>query len=77
MSHKTGPPFPANAVAIHSSAIRQLAYDEQHAVLHVAFHDGAAYQYLSVPLNIYRELLHAESIRYLLQPPHSKRLSPA
>jgi lysyl-tRNA synthetase class 2 len=48
-------------VAVESSALAQLAYDEQRTVLHVVFCDGAVRQYLGVPLQNYRDLLRAES----------------
>ncbi len=50
-----------NTVAVESSVLAQVAYDEQRAVLHVAFRDGAIYQYVGVPLQTYRELLRADS----------------
>lgn len=61
MSHKTGSRFPANAVAVDSSALAQLAYNEPRATLHVAFHDGTIHQYLGVPPHIYQELMGAKS----------------
>ena len=50
-----------STVAVESSALAQVAYDEQRAILHVQFRDGAVYQYLGVPLRIYQDLLRADS----------------
>jgi KTSC domain len=61
MSHNPRPPFPMNNVAIESSALSQVAYDEQRTVLHVTFHNGAVFQYLGVPPQTYWGLLRAES----------------
>jgi len=52
---------PMDTVAVESSALAQVAYDNQRAILHVEFHDGAVYQYLGVPLRIYQDLLRADS----------------
>lgn len=50
-----------NAVAVQSSSLAQLAYDERQEILQVEFCDGSLYQYASVPLHTYHELLHADS----------------
>ena len=50
-----------NTVAVDSSALAQVAYDTQRAILHVQFRDGAIYQYLGVPVRIYQDLLRADS----------------
>ncbi|MGH8648570.1 MAG: KTSC domain-containing protein [Burkholderiales bacterium] len=50
-----------NTVAVDSSALAQVAYDKQHAILRVEFPDGAIYQYLGVPPGIYQDLLRADS----------------
>ena len=50
-----------NTAAVESSALAQVAYDTQRAILHVQFHDGAVYQYLGVPLRTYQDLLWADS----------------
>jgi hypothetical protein len=48
-------------VAIESSALAKVAYDNQRATLQVEFRDGAVYQYLGVPRNTYEDLLRADS----------------
>ena len=50
-----------NTVAVESSALAQVAYDNQDAILRVEFRDGAVYQYLGVPPGIYEDLLRADS----------------
>lgn len=52
---------PMHTVTAESSALAQVAYDSQRAILHVEFRDGAVYQYLGVPLRIYQDLLRADS----------------
>lgn len=54
-------PPPMHKVAVESSALVQVAYDNQRAILHVEFRDGAVYQYWGVPLRIYQDLLRADS----------------
>jgi hypothetical protein len=61
MSNDSRSPFPLNTVAVASSVLAQVAYDERRAILHMVFRDGAIYQYSGVPLPLYRELLRAES----------------
>jgi hypothetical protein len=53
--------IPLDIVAIESSALAQVAYDNQCATLQVEFHDGAVYQYLGVPRDTYEDLLRADS----------------
>lgn len=52
---------PMHTVAVESSALAQVAYDKQRAILHVEFRDGALYQYFGVPLRTYQGLLRADS----------------
>lgn len=55
-------PLPlTNSVAVDSSSLATMAYDEERGVLQVEFLDRAVYQYLAVPLNTYEELCRAES----------------
>jgi len=50
-----------NVVAVESSVLAQVAYDDQRAVLHVTFRGGATYLYSGVPRQAYRDLLAAQS----------------
>ena len=61
MSDDSRSPFPIHTVAVESSVLAQVAYDEQRAVLHLEFRDGANYQYFGVSSQTYRDLLRAES----------------
>lgn len=44
-----------------SSLLEAAAYQDQLALLAVAFRDGAVYHYFGVPAGTYQELLRAES----------------
>jgi KTSC domain len=50
-----------NAVAVESSAIARVAYDQQWRILQIEFRDGVVCQYTGVPLQTYQELLLADS----------------
>lgn len=52
---------PPDPVAIESSSLANVSYDNQRAILKVEFRDGAAYQYAGVPLQIFQDLLRADS----------------
>lgn len=55
-------PLPlADTVTVVSSSMATVAYDNQRAILQVEFHDGSAHQYIGVPLQVYEDLLHANS----------------
>ena len=49
-------------LAVESSNILELGYDEPAEVLYVTFKSGATYTYDGVPYYAYEELLHADSI---------------
>jgi hypothetical protein len=65
-------------VDLESTSLNAATYQEQCAILELEFRNGAAYRYLGVPEQVYRELLSAESKgRYFNQHirdrfPHSK-----
>jgi hypothetical protein len=46
---------------ISSSAISSVGYDARSSVLEVEFRSGAVYDYLKVPVRVYRALLKAPS----------------
>ena len=48
-------------VAVESSAIAELAYEHHQEILYVQFRDGSIYQYSTVSLEAYRDLLKAAS----------------
>ena len=50
-----------NTVTVESSSLANVAYDHQREILQVEFRDGAVYQYVDVPFQIYQNLLQADS----------------
>lgn len=48
-------------IAVSSSTIRTVGYDDQLALLRVEFQNGAIYDYADVPASIHAELLGATS----------------
>jgi hypothetical protein len=48
-------------VALRSASLAQVAYDRHREILQVMFRDGAVYQYATVPVQAYRDLLRATS----------------
>ena len=50
-----------DTVAVESSSLAKVAYDNQREILQVEFRDGSVYQYLGVPLQTYQNLLRADS----------------
>jgi hypothetical protein len=50
-----------NSVAVRSSSLAQVAYDDLRDTLQIEFRDGTAYQYADVPIRIYHDLLRADS----------------
>lgn len=55
-----------NRVPVVSSNVAEVGYDLETETLEVAFIKGGIYQYLGVPLSVYRGLLDAPSVgRYL------------
>jgi KTSC domain len=49
------------SMACHSSVLQTVTYELENAVLAIAFHSGAVYEYLGVPIPIYQQLLSADS----------------
>ena len=52
---------PTNSIAVNSSSLATVAYDDERGVLQVEFLDGTVYQYLAVPRETYEGLCGAES----------------
>jgi hypothetical protein len=50
-----------NSIAIESSALATVVYDDASNVLQVEFLDRSVYQYFAVPRRVYEELQRAES----------------
>ena len=48
--------------AVKSSNLSEVGYDADTQVLEVQFKKGAIYQYFDVPVEVYDELMEAESI---------------
>ncbi|MBR9860960.1 KTSC domain-containing protein [bacterium] len=55
-------------IAVDSSNISSIGYDEESTTLEIEFHNGAVYQYFDVPFSIYDDLMGADSHgKYLAQ----------
>jgi hypothetical protein len=46
---------------VTSSNISDIAYDEKSQTMSITFHDGAMYNYMSVPIGVYDRLLTSGS----------------
>jgi hypothetical protein len=46
---------------VDSTAIAKIGYSKRRHILEIEFVNGAVYRYLDVPVNVYRELMSAES----------------
>jgi citrate synthase len=46
---------------VESTSLASVGYDAETQVLEVEFHSGSIYQYLNVPVEVYNELMAAES----------------
>jgi hypothetical protein len=47
--------------SVKSSNLASIGYDETNNILEIEFNHGGVYQYLNVPLNVYQELINANS----------------
>ena len=55
-------PLPStNLVALRSSSLAHVAYDRHREILQVEFRDRTVYQYATVPIQTYHDLLQADS----------------
>jgi KTSC domain-containing protein len=55
-------PLPTtNRVALRSSSLAHVAYDRYREILQVEFRDRTVYQYVTVPIQTYYDLLRADS----------------
>ena len=55
-------------IAVNSTHLAAVAYDEHTSRLVIRFHKGGEFEYAAVPLQIYRDLLRADSIgRYFTE----------
>lgn len=69
---------------VQSTALAAIGYSKKLHALEIQFRNGAIYRYLGVPMDIYRELLEAESkaryydgrIRYRYQSLHVRTPAP-
>ncbi len=48
-------------VAVSSSAVRSVGYDEQRQILEIEFPNRAVYRYYDVPPNVHRGLMAADA----------------
>lgn len=46
---------------VESSAIAKIGYSKRRHILEIEFVNGAVYRYLDVPIDVYRDLISAES----------------
>ena len=46
---------------VRSSNLASIGYDEINNILEIEFNHGGIYQYLNVPLDVYEELINANS----------------
>lgn len=46
---------------VHSESLRSIGYDKRSRTLEIEFHGGAVYSYERVPIELWTELLRAES----------------
>jgi KTSC domain-containing protein len=49
------------SVAVSSNLLARVAYDAERAILQLEFCSGGVYEYFPVPLQIYHDLLQADS----------------
>ena len=68
-------------IAVNSSLLAQVLYDEARSLLELEFRDGARYQYTAVPEAIHHQLMAAESHgayfnRYIRHRFNYKRIRP-
>ncbi len=49
-------------IAVDSSNVAEVGYDEDAMVLEVGFHGGAVYQYHGVPVDVHAELMASGSV---------------
>jgi hypothetical protein len=61
MKYTMGAPM-VDIVAINSSSVRGIGYDEDRHALYVRFIDGETYEYFNVPVDDFSGLLQAKSI---------------
>lgn len=47
---------------VRSSNIQQISYDPKEQILTVWFHSGAVYMYSDVPMDLFQEMMKADSI---------------
>lgn len=47
--------------SVESSNLSSIGYDAENEILEVEFNHGGVYQYFDVPLNVYKELINADS----------------
>lgn len=51
-----------NRIAVSSSNVASVGYDQYSNTLEIEFHSGGVYQYSGVPQNIYTNLVNASSV---------------
>ena len=50
-----------NRQSVESSNLASIGYDIENEILEVEFKHGGVYQYFDVPVNVYEELMNADS----------------
>ena len=49
-------------VHVQSSSVAEISYDPKTKILEVVFRKGDVYQYLDVPMNVYHDMICADSV---------------
>jgi len=49
-------------IHVRSSSVVEVGYDPKTKILEVVFRKGDVYQYLDVPMNVYQDLIRADSV---------------
>jgi len=47
--------------SVESSNLASIGYDAENEILEIEFNHGGVYQYFDVPVNVYEELMNADS----------------
>lgn len=48
-------------IAVDSTTLRTVGYDDERRLLQIEFHNSSIYQYFEVPATVYQELMKAPS----------------
>jgi len=54
--------IPLERQPVKSRILRSVGYDESSKTLEIEFHSGLVYEYLGVPLKVYKDLLSSDAV---------------